>query len=77
MSALPKATHFDIADAWRAVPESHGRITRSCDGAAMWGKRCVLQRATTKRKGSKRFLIEILKQLTAMARCRRVEKGAL
>jgi hypothetical protein len=55
MSALPKATHFDIADAWRAVPESHGRITRSCDGAAMTGKRRILRRATTKGKGSKRF----------------------
>jgi len=37
MPALPKSIHFDIADACRDIPESHGRITLSCNGA--WQRR--------------------------------------
>lgn len=79
MSALLKCTHFDIADACRDIPESTRKnysirvMARGNDGQTIFPTESDYEADGDQRD----FEIEMLKQLMATVRCRRVDKGAL
>jgi hypothetical protein len=78
MPALPKSTHFDIADACRDIPEStegllHPVMARGNDGQTVFPTESDYE---TKGVRSD-FGIGILKQLMALGDYHRVDKGTL